>query len=388
MTKARANSIQQARKQCAFTLVELLVVIGIIALLISILLPSLARARSQARMTKCLAHMRGIAQASMGFANDHHDRLQLASDEIGVREADPLRNIYAYDENYELLAWPVALAQWAGISYAFNGVDIPGDPASDERRYGWGIRETTFSDAYLRRKELPQQLGLLLCPADRVRLSSPFYPRNKSADNNGLKIGGANWENDESAELNTAYWGALSYGINEDIVGAEVEESDGYPACWRAARVGDEWIGCRGEFAYPPSTPCGRSRHIGKRLRGVLEPVFAPSNVGLIIEAGPDNLQEAMAAGPEDLANLIISAQAEGPYLADSQQRFCTRMPSRRHLDGRLSILFADMHGEAVVPVDFVTEDCDDDGVDDKLPAKYAQTNVRISPYPVHDTGP
>ncbi|MEM7807924.1 MAG: prepilin-type N-terminal cleavage/methylation domain-containing protein [Planctomycetota bacterium] len=55
----------------AFTLVELLVVIGIIALLVGILLPTLSRARASAQKTVCLANLRSGHQTLVLYANDH-----------------------------------------------------------------------------------------------------------------------------------------------------------------------------------------------------------------------------------------------------------------------------------------------------------------------------
>lgn len=339
-----------------FTLIELLVVIAIIALLVSILLPSMSRARGNARAVVCLSNMRGAAQGVQVFANDHHGRFQLATDEVGIQLVDPSRQTFAYDRKFEhrgeLLAWPVALGQALDVGYKSN---------SD-----WGVRATSLADAQarIRAAEGVQDFDLMQCPSDAIELSTPFYPRNKGSSNNGLRGG------EQAADM--SYWGRLSYGINEDVVGAEVEESAGNPACWTAARNGSDWIGCVGELTYPINSPCGRAQ--GRRLQGLLEKAHDPGTVGLIFEAGPST--DVGVGDDVEFANLITSAGARGPYLGDFQQRFGTRMPNNRHPDGKLSILFVDGHGEHAKPVAYSKEN----DFQKKLPSEYSP-RVRVSPY-------
>lgn len=91
----------------AFTLVELLVVISIIALLVSILLPALGQARAQAKSTVCKSNLRQLALANIGYAMENDGRLVLAAQDLftgvnnhrwhGVRDTnddpfDPLRS--------------------------------------------------------------------------------------------------------------------------------------------------------------------------------------------------------------------------------------------------------------------------------------------------------
>ncbi len=67
----------RARKT-AFTLVELLVVISIIALLIAILLPSLKKARDQTKKVACASNVRSLTQATLTYAVENKDFVPLS----------------------------------------------------------------------------------------------------------------------------------------------------------------------------------------------------------------------------------------------------------------------------------------------------------------------
>lgn len=80
--------MSRSRRACAFTLVELLVAIGILAVLLSILIPSIRRARRASETAACLNNQRQIMGASLAYAADYRSALPFT----GWNSTDPVPN--------------------------------------------------------------------------------------------------------------------------------------------------------------------------------------------------------------------------------------------------------------------------------------------------------
>jgi prepilin-type N-terminal cleavage/methylation domain-containing protein/prepilin-type processing-associated H-X9-DG protein len=120
-----------------FTLVELLVVIGIIALLIAILLPTLGQARRQANATKCLSNLRQIGLAFELYAGEHRGTWPVAVHEKG----NP-----SYPINEER-RWPDLIAKYVHTKQDFNYSDDIS--AIRKNSVIWGCPEWVRSDEYV-----------------------------------------------------------------------------------------------------------------------------------------------------------------------------------------------------------------------------------------------
>ncbi len=108
----------RSKRLCrGFTLVELLVVIGIIALLISILLPALSKARDNAVRIKCLAQLRQLGQMVFVYAANNRGHIPIGAMELSATTAN-LNEEYITDEMYTALGFKDiedAQGNWNGL---------------------------------------------------------------------------------------------------------------------------------------------------------------------------------------------------------------------------------------------------------------------------------
>lgn len=89
--------LRHHRQVAAFTLIEFLVVIGIIAILAAMLLPALSQGKQRAYRAACLSNIKQVGIAFQSFANEHQGKfpMQVSTNDAGLMEMIPIWNARA-----------------------------------------------------------------------------------------------------------------------------------------------------------------------------------------------------------------------------------------------------------------------------------------------------
>ena len=313
-----------------FTLVELLVVIGIIAILISILLPTLSAARRSANNAACLSNARQLTMAAMLFAHEHRGYVPTASDDKWAKINDPMRQKFAYRSEPTHVDKVVVYDQYSSL--------IP---------YLGGKMGQTFISA-------PEaQSKVFRCPADPALDQSP--PGYQIFNN----VAGG--------------YQAVSYGYNADI--ACLSDLTGVGRFGLGDSIGVVW---------GPSGP-GYTATIGQPLQCKLNRISKPSEVLLFADCGvrdkatgrfpldrPDSVYyttnwmdlNAIPAGDRGKLSGVLKTdwlKERIPMLRHGGKKK-TNGAQVTYVESRINVAFADGHAETVLQGDF--------------------NKVRVSPYP------
>jgi len=160
---------QPPRSRTAFTLVELLVVIGIIALLISIILPALSKARESANTVKCASNLRCVGQGLTMYIATWKQTLPVAYIYEGMSFGPPQTPTVA-DKGY---------AHWSGLIYGKGvvGADSFTCPSIDKG----GLPPTNPTASNLDPGQVNETAGVVDIQAPRMAytLNEAVCGRNK-----------------------------------------------------------------------------------------------------------------------------------------------------------------------------------------------------------------
>ena len=234
--------MKRTGKQQGFTLIELLVVISIIALLIALLLPALARAKDEANSIACQARLRSMGQLSMEYASSYEDALPPSV--IGKYGTgtwiDLLFQMYAgapvelnTTGSYYYGAWHNGFISYdvnktQALTYAqkYNGLFI--DPASMvQQGHNWDNSYAANPSVFINNNAYNPSSPPSYWPEVKVLKVAQIPNPGRVymvADSNLPYVGGWGWpEND---------WMQYTYQVQADTIGTYSATADLNPACY------------------------------------------------------------------------------------------------------------------------------------------------------------
>jgi prepilin-type N-terminal cleavage/methylation domain-containing protein len=252
MCESTGGVIVRRKERSGFTLIELLVVVAIIALLISILLPSLARARELAKRTTCAANMSGMGKGFYTYATENGDVWPVAAP--NSMQNNPKVDVQYYD-----------------MTGRYGGMGQLGDPSVAAVGAYWTQLSTTRNMWQLVKTGGTSPKSFI-CPSS-TDTPDPIDNPADYWDFPGAGGGGANdraWTSGGANENYVSYgyqvpygqygkpttevdqrmalaadkgpYGAVSIGKNDTINGTAFGQATCIPTAWDASKSPDDWM--------------------------------------------------------------------------------------------------------------------------------------------------
>lgn len=257
IARARAERSAAGRtRRYGFTLIELLVVVAIIALLISILLPSLGRAREQTKQAICKANLRSIGQAFSMYAEEYRGKWPPVVDSLGQQNR-----------------WPVPFFQARIVYEELNQYDTNGAQ----------LKNGSSRSIFLCPSEIaPRSISKWNnkdITVDRVEIGGSYaYSGEIHRDGNDLKLGNA-LTPPFLKTVDTCKRSGEIISLMENFKPLTTVSSRG----WRYYRDGDEafWFAYRSPagIAIPPTQATDDRKTIGAHHLGNMNVLFIDSHV-------------------------------------------------------------------------------------------------------------